>query len=290
MPRVLASSLNLKNVINPNFLQVMSLEFISSMLTMLLICLFCFVVYFKQKNLPLDAKPKGIVNVAEYIVEFADKQVSELMGCPKYFSNFGAYMISLCFYIFFGFIVGIIGVPNFINLGGSSSDYLLNNSTMYKALPAPFTNLAFTLSLGLLTVILIEITKARNKKWKYFNQFIFNFPPLLPLVTNLVPMLSLGLRLFGNAFAGSCIMILLNQMFLSLGNGLGLIASPFIMPFLHAYFDIFSGFIQTVVFAMITMMNIAQQAPEEETNRIMEDTFDRKSAVLRKVKLLEAEQ
>lgn len=290
MFNVLSGNLNIENVINPNFLKAMPLEFISSMLTMLLICLFSFVVYFKQKKLPLDSEPKGIVNVAEMIVEFADKQVSELMGCPKYFSNFGGYMISLCFYIFFGFIVGIIGIPNFINFGGSSTEYLLNDSTMYKSLPAPFTNLAFTLSIGLMTVILIELTKARTKKWKYFNQFIFNFPPLLPLVTNLVPMLSLGLRLFGNAFAGSCIMILLNQMFLSLANGFGLIAAPFIMPFLHAYFDIFSGLIQTIVFAMITMMNIAQQAPEEKLNEKIEETYDRKNAILRKVKLLEAEQ
>ena len=47
-------------------------------------------------------------------------------------------------------------------------------------------------------------------------------------------------------------------------NGFGLIASPLIMPFLHAYFDLFSGFIQALVFTMITMMDLAQEAPEED--------------------------
>lgn len=256
-----------ENLLNPHFSQMISAEFITSIITMLIIIIFSFVVYFKQKKLgPLD-KPKGIVNIAEIMVEYGDKQVSDNMGCPRYFSNFGAYLIPLAMYIFIGFFIGMMGIPNFIYLGSSSDGYLLNESKLFSALPSPFTNLTFTLILGFITVVLIEITKMRTDKWRYFRQFIVALPPLFPIATNWIPMISMGMRLFGNAFSGFCLLTLLYQVEYALFNGWGLLIAPVIMPFMHAYFDLFSGFIQTVVFCMLTMLNIAQGAPEEEEEK-----------------------
>ena len=62
-------------------------------------------------------------------------------------------------------------------------------------------------------------------------------------------------------------MTLLYNALSNIGGGFGLIASPFVMPFMHAYFDAFSGFIQSLVFVMITMMDIAQEAPSEEAQK-----------------------
>lgn len=276
------SGINFDNLLNPEFPKMISAEFITSMTVMLLVIVFSFVVYFKLKKTDPFEKPKGIVNIAEIIVGFGDERVNELMGCPKYFSNFAGYIIPLCAYIFLGFFIGMIGFPNFIVLGKKADGYLLNETTRFSALPSPFTNLTFTLLIGMITVILVEVTKLRTQKWKYVNQFIFTFPPLLPLATNLVPMLSLGIRLFGNAFAGFCIMTLLYQSFYAMLNHFGLILAPMIMPFLHAYFDLFSGFIQTIVFVMITMMDIAQGAPEEEANETIAKTVDMRNSVARK--------
>lgn len=276
------SGINFGNLLNPEFPKMISAEFITSMIVMLLVIIFSFVVYFKLKKTDSLEKPKGIVNIAEIIVGFGDERVNELMGCPKYFSNFAGYIIPLCAYIFLGFFIGMMGIPNFIVLGKKADGYLLNETTRFSALPSPFTNLTFTLLIGMITVILIEATKLRTQKWKYVNQFIFTFPPLLPLATNLVPMLSLGIRLFGNAFAGFCIMTLLYQSFYAMLNHFGLILAPMIMPFLHAYFDLFSGFIQTIVFVMITMMDIAQGAPEEEANETIAKAVDMRNSVARK--------
>ena len=276
------SGINFGNLLNPEFPKMISAEFITSMIVMLLVIIFSFAVYFRlKKSNPLE-KPKGIVNIAEVIVSFGDEKVNELMGCPKYFSNFAGYIIPLCAYIFLGFFVGMMGIPNFIVLGRKADGYLLNETTRFSALPSPFTNLTFTLLIGLITVVLIEVTKMRTDKWKYVNQFVFTFPPLLPLATNFVPMLSLGIRLFGNAFAGFCVMTLLYQSFYAMLNHFGLILAPMIMPFLHAYFDLFSGFIQTIVFVMITMMDIAQAAPQEEANESIAKAVDMRNSVARK--------
>ncbi len=259
--------MNFENVLNPNYVKMMSLEFIVSMITMLIIIVLSFVIYFKQKKYgPLD-KPKGIVNLAEGLIGWADEKVNEIMDCPRWFGNFAGYIIPLFLYIFIGFFIGMMGIPNFIVLGSSADGYIINESKLFVQLPNPFTNLAFTLSIGFISVVLIEVTKLRAQKFSYWKQFVFTFPPLVPLLTNFSPMISLSIRLFGNSFAGYCIMTLLYNALASIGGGFGLIAGPIIMPFMHAYFDAFSGFIQSLVFVMITMMDIAQEAPSNESQK-----------------------
>lgn len=261
--------MNFDNVLNPKFAKMISPEFLVSMVTMLIIIILSFVIYFKQKNVDPLEKPKGIVNVAETIIDWADKQVNGLMHCPRWFGNFAGYIIPLFMYIFIGFFIGMMGIPNFFFIGSKADGYIYNETKLFTALPNPFTNLAFTLSISFITVVMIEATKLRAQKFNYWKQFVFTFPPLIPLVTNFSPMISLGIRLFGNSFAGYCIMTLLYNALANIGGGFGLIAGPVIMPFMHAYFDAFSGFIQSLVFVMITMMDIAQEAPSEESQEEM---------------------
>ena len=55
----------------------------------------------------------------------------------------------------------------------------------------------------------------------------------------------------------------------TIGNALGAPGSvfnfiaPFIAPILHVYFDLFAGFIQTLVFVTLTMVLIGNDIPEE---------------------------
>ena len=43
---------------------------------------------------------------------------------------------------------------------------------------------------------------------------------------------------------------------------------PIIAPVLHAYFDLFAGFIQTLVFVTLTMVLIGNDIPEDVRNGI----------------------
>ena len=54
--------------------------------------------------------------------------------------------------------------------------------------------------------------------------------------------------------------------------GYGAIA---VAPLLHCYFDIFSGFIQTLVFCTLTTMFISGKLPDEEV-----DYFDTNEEIL----------
>ena len=87
------------------------------------------------------------------------------------------------------------------------------------------------------------------------------------LIGEIATPFSLGLRLFGNILSGSVIMALIYSV-----TGFGALA---VAPALHGYFDIFSGFIQTLVFCTLTTMFVAGKLPDEEV-----DYFDTNEEIL----------
>ena len=188
---------------------------------------------------------KGLLFVVETLVGFFDHLVEDLMG-PN-FRGFGGYIMAIASYLFIAFIFGLTG------------------------LPSPITYMAIPLSMGLTTFCMIHITSMRYKRFGYFKRYVepvFVFLPI-NLISMWAPLLSLTLRLFGNALSGFVIMSLVyagfNQLSAFVIDGLGLnVIAPIPAAVLHCYFDLFSGFIQTTVFIFLSMIFISQEAPEEE--------------------------
>lgn len=221
-------------------IQYIPLEFYASLLVMIIISVLAIIVGIKAKKADPLKKPKGIVNLAEMFYEFIHRNVLEVMG--HRFEAFTGYVMALGLYIFFGFIVGLTGLPN------------------------PFVYLGNTISIALVTFVMIHATAARYNHWGYFKRYVepvFVFLPI-NLLSMWAPLISLAFRLFGNALAGYCLMYLLYLLLTPVVNGVPIFLAEFVTPFLHAYFDIFSGLIQTIVFCMLTMIFVSQEAPEEE--------------------------
>ena len=122
---------------------------------------------------------------------------------------------------------------------------------------------------------MIHATAVKYNKWKYFKRYIEPIPVLLPvnLLSMWAPLLSMSLRLFGNAIAGFTIMSLVYGGLQALSGAVfnfmstefnQIFFAPIVAPILHAYFDLFSGVIQTLVFISLTMIYIGQEGPQEE--------------------------
>lgn len=229
-------------------------EFMTSLLAFLISLILILIINIKVRNYDPLRKPSGFMNVCEIVINFADKQVQEIMG-PA-FSNFGGYISFLGFYILIGFIIGMIGIPNVFQPGSEA---------FLQALPNPFTNIAFPLSIAICTFVLTHFTAIKYKKWSYFKRYIEPIPLFLPI--NLITMwsstLSLTLRLFGNALAGYCVITLI---YVGLGTAIppegsffGFFLEPLIAPIAHLYFDIFDGCIQLAVFCILTMIYISNE-------------------------------
>lgn len=169
-------------------------------------------------------------NVIEIIVEAVQNLVKNNMG--KEYISFVPYVGTLAIYIL-----------------------VMNIAPVIIGLKAPTEDLSVALGLALITFVLVQSNAIKKTGLK--NYFIGYTKPvimLLPLniIERLVLPVSLSLRLFGNLTAGAVIIGIVYK-------GLGNIAwfSQLLIPIpLHAFFDLFDGSIQMIVFVMLTVMNI----------------------------------
>lgn len=225
-------------------------EVISSIIVMAIICVLAIIVGIQAHFQDPLKKPKGLLLIAEIGVKFFDNFVEGLAGTKL--TGFGGVVMCAAVYLFIAFIFGLTG------------------------LPSPVTYMAVPLSLGLTAMMCIHITSVRFTKWKYFKRYVEPFPVFLPinLISMWAPALSLTLRLFGNAVAGMTLMSLLYTFLGSIGPALfqvagesmhvGGVVAPIATFALHAYFDLFSGLIQTTVFISLMTILTGQEVPEEE--------------------------
>lgn len=116
----------------------------------------------------------------------------------------------------------------------------------------PTTDYSVALGFAMTTFFVVQYHQLRAHGLKgYFKELFEPFPLFLPLkiLEKVTPILSLSLRLFGNITAGVIIMELVYGALRSLS----VFAMAFIPVPLHFYFDIFDGFLQTMVFVILTM-------------------------------------
>lgn len=219
-------------------------------LSLCLILMIVFIVTgFIARHADYKKSPRGLLFFFDFVIEKLDNFVSETMG-PG-FPEFGGILLGIIFFLFSNFIIGLTG------------------------LPTPMTYLPVPLSLGLFTFLMIHFTAIRENKLKYFKRFVDPFPIFLPanLLSMWAPLLSLTLRMFGNAVVGWVLISLINwglenasaMIFATtVGGPSDLLLVPIVTPILHAYFDVFSTCIQTLVFTFLTALFVAQEKSEPE--------------------------
>jgi len=181
--------------------------------------------------------PGTVQNIAELVVEMLDRMVDAAMG--KHARKFYNYIGTVFIFILLSNISGLFG------------------------LRPPTADYGVTLPLGVLTFILIHFNQFKYQKPKtIWKDMCSPLPPWLPiwfpinLISEIAVPISLSLRLFANVLSGTVMMALVYGL-------LGWFA--LIWPAaLHAYFDIFSGAIQTYVFCMLTMTYISNAIGDEE--------------------------
>ena len=223
-------------------------EVISSLIVILIIIVLSIIIAIMAHFQDPLKKPKGLLLLTEIGVKFFDGFAGELAGPAL--PNFGGFIMGVATYLFIAFIFGLTG------------------------LPSPVTYMAVPLSLGLTTFLLIHLISAKFTKWRYFKRYVEPLPVFLPvnLLSMWAPLLSLTLRLFGNAIAGWALLTIVEfslrdasaAIFSFVPSGWNeIFLAPIPLAILHAYFDLFSGLIQTVVFISLTAIFIGQEIPEE---------------------------
>lgn len=132
---------------------------------------------------------------------------------------------------------------------------LLMNFIGLIGLPVPTKNFSVTVGLALITFFMVQYYSISKHGLKsYFKGYTYPLALITPIniLERIMLPVSLALRLFGNILAATFLVELCYE---ALGN-IGFIAKLGIPIPLHAYFDIFDGGIQTIIFIMLTMINI----------------------------------
>lgn len=134
----------------------------------------------------------------------------------------------------------------------------------------PSTDLNFTLALGLLSFVFFEYWGFRALGIGYLSKFfnlkgIMSFVGIIEFISEIIKPIALALRLFGNIFAGEVLIAVLTFMV------------PLVLPMPIYAFELFVGFIQALVFALLTMafLSIATTSHEgEHHGKDEEQSFD----------------
>ena len=227
---------------------------IASLVVCLIIAVISIIVCIQAKKQDPLKKSSGLLLLAEMAVEYCDNFVKENMG-QAFVNKLGPYA-GFCFaYVFLGFTIGLFGFAT------------------------PMTYYIVPLGLAIGSFLLIHITAIRYQKWGYFERFVSPFPVFLPinLISMWAPLISLSFRMFGNACSGMVLMTLVYGVFQMLSEmifgGLTLPIAAVVAPFLHAYFDLFSAFVQTAIFAILSMLFAASEVPNKIDLNYFENEF-----------------
>ena len=129
---------------------------------------------------------------------------------------------------------------------------LVCNLSSLVGLRPPTADYGVTLPLGLLTFVLIHFNKFKHQKVSGVIKGLCDPWPIwapINIIGEIAVPISLSLRLFANVLSGTVMLAMVYALLSVIAIGWPAI--------LHAYFDIFSGAIQTYVFCMLTMTYIS---------------------------------
>ncbi|MEX1029457.1 MAG: F0F1 ATP synthase subunit A [Paenibacillaceae bacterium] len=220
------------------------------------------------RNLSMD-KPSAMQNFMEWTVEFVENIIGTSMKLEigRRFLTLGMTLIM------FIFVANLLGIPlQFVTELHEDTIFIQDetwNDVATKAeskgeephvhvawFKSPTANAATTMGLALMVVFLTHYQGMRKNTRHYWKHYIEPYPAFLPLnlIKEVSKPLSLGLRLFGNIFAG--------EVMIGVILGLGIIGIPALVVWQG--FSLFIGAIQSFVFVMLTMVYMSQTIVHED--------------------------
>lgn len=215
------------------------------------------------RNLSVE-NPGKLQNFLEWVVEFVQGIIGQAMDYKKG-KPYLALGLTLILYIFVSNMLGLpFGIlveahdPSHATLFGM--DLIVPPDTEHAAFTlwkSPTADAAMTMALALIVIVLSHVQGLRHNTKHYLKHYTHN-PNIVFLPIHLIEIVSkpltLGLRLFGNIFAG--------EVMIGVILGMGAIGIPAMIVWQG--FSIFVGCIQAFVFTMLTMVYISQSIVHEE--------------------------
>lgn len=227
-----------------------SFKITNSLLTSWIAILFLSVFAFLATR-QLKKIPGNLQQIAEIVVEGIYGIFSSILG--KKVATFFPIIATIFLYIiilnWLGLLpgVGTIGLHKIEN----------SHQVFVPLFRAGTADLNTTLALSIFAMILIQITGFKSLGIRYLQKF-FNFTNpinffvgILELISEFSKVISFAFRLFGNIFAGEVLLTVIAFLI------------PIIAPIPFMGLELFVGFIQALVFSMLTAVFLSLATVEE---------------------------
>jgi F-type H+-transporting ATPase subunit a len=273
-----------------------SFPFTNALLTALIIdVVVVALAFFTTRNMQMV--PRGIQNVMEIVLEALYNLFRNIS--PKFINRAFPLVATIFLYVLLsnwaGLIPGGSSIGPCVTYEGHSASLAMvqegpnegairfmaaEGPSPYTSCPEgtklvpwlrpPSTDLNFTFALGILSFVFFEFWAFKTLGPGYLKKFfnlkgIMSFVGIIEFISEIMKPIALSLRLFGNIFAGEVLIAVL------------IFLVPLVLPMPIYAFEIFVGFIQALVFALLTMafLSIATTSHEgEHHGKDEEQSFD----------------
>jgi F-type H+-transporting ATPase subunit a len=215
---------------------------LSNVLMLFITCLIVFLIaFFATRKMQL--KPTGMQNFMEWIMDFVKGIIKNNMDW-KTGGRFHVLGITLLMFVF---VANVIGLPFSIQW---------NHELWWKS---PTADPTVTLTLAAMVVVLshyygIKLLGLKQYGMSYLKPMPFMAP--LKVIEEFANTLTLGLRLYGNIYAGEVLLGLLAT--LGAGSIYGF-AGALVPALAWQGFSLFIGAIQAFIFVMLSMVYMAHK-------------------------------
>lgn len=196
-------------------------------------------------NRNLATVPGTIQTMGEFIIEGMLGLMDSVLGNRKASEKYLPLVATIFLFVLLSNWLGLMP-------GVGSIVYNVADHGEHHAVPllrAPSSDLNFTLAIAIAAVLavnLIGVTvlgfRGHMRKFFDFSNPIAFFVGILELVSEFAKIISFSFRLFGNVFAGEVLLVIIAFLV------------PYIAPLPFLFLEIFVGFIQAFVFAMLTLV------------------------------------
>jgi F-type H+-transporting ATPase subunit a len=221
-----------------------------------------FAVFFRRAAVSATAGvPGGLQNFVEMIVEFINETTDSIFQHKN--DMIAPLAMTIFVWVFLMNAMDLVPVDWIPELA-----VVLGVSHM-KVVPSTDPNITMALALSVFVMILYYSIKCKGAIGFLKELTLHPFPSLFAIPVNFVlefvsliaKPLSLGLRLFGNMYAGEMIFILIALMF---GGGIGFFIFGGVLQWVWAVFHVLVITLQAFIFAVLTIVYLAQAHDSEE--------------------------
>lgn len=191
--------------------------------------------------------PSLFQNIFEIIVEKFLYMMESLFGSRARAEQCAPFVLTLFFFVLVSNWLGIMPGVGSVGL----NEKIDAGEIFVPLFRTAASDLNMTLALGIVAVLFVNMRGIAAVGFRKHMEKFFSlkgpidfFTGALELISEIAKMLSFSFRLFGNIFAGEVLLVIVAFL------------APYFIPVPFLALEVFVGFIQALVFAMLTMVFI----------------------------------